>query len=582
MTVTHHEGRTFDYRPRHDPRSLNYRLTAADPALLARSRFWVPSRFVLDQGREGACFPQGTFVRMADGSQKTIEDIRTLDEVVTAEGRTGTVLQTMARRASELVVVKLSGHLAIRCTPEHPFLTDRGYVAAAELTPVDLVAVTKHHAVADQPIDTASLIDMHGFRGVASGVVNRGGVDTETTPPPPLLPKTPELGRLIGLYAAEGAVTPNKVTWSLAGHELNTLAVEIVDLVKSTLGAVARTQIRPNGSVNVILYGKHWRLLFGTLVPGTTKHGDKHLSPYVTSGPTPYLRGVLDGWLAGDGHYRRSSWQGVSVSRRLILDMHAIATSLGLRPSVAQSKPSMNRHAATRQTRYDLMIGGGGNRSAPQDDATVWRRVVSSEPESYDGWVHNIHVEGDESYVAEGVGVHNCIGHGVAHEAAASPVRVRGIDETVAHAVYKRAQQLDPWPGEAYEGTSVLAGMKVGQERGWWSGYRWAMSMAELRAALEEGPVVIGVEWRDGMYKAPGGVVTATGRVVGGHALLVTGYTPRHRTLKAPAYRWRNSWSESYGVRGNAYISADDLYEILFAAGGEAAVPVGRATRRPL
>jgi hypothetical protein len=170
-----------------------------------------------------------------------------------------------------------------------------------------------------------------------------------------------------------------------------------------------------------------------------------------------------------------------------------------------------------------------------------------------------------------------CVGHGVAHEAAASPVRVRGIDETVAHAVYKRAQQLDPWPGEAYEGTSVLAGMKAGQERSWWSGYRWALSMAELRAALEEGPVVVGVEWRDGMYRASDGVVTATGRVVGGHALLVTGYTPRHRVLKAPAYRWRNSWGPGYGINGSAYISADDLYEILYAAGGEAAVPVGRA-----
>jgi hypothetical protein len=165
-----------------------------------------------------------------------------------------------------------------------------------------------------------------------------------------------------------------------------------------------------------------------------------------------------------------------------------------------------------------------------------------------------------------------CVGHGVAHEAAASPVRVPRIDEAVAHAVYKRAQQLDPWPGEAYEGTSVLAGMKAGQERGWWSGYRWAMSMAELRAALEEGPVVIGVEWRDGMYKAPDGLLQPIGQVVGGHCILVTGYSaPRG------AYRLRNSWGRSWGVNGSAYIAVDDLDRILFQAGGEAAVPVNRA-----
>ena len=35
--------------------------------------------------------------------------------------------------------------------------------------------------------------------------------------------------------------------------------------------------------------------------------------------------------------------------------------------------------------------------------------------------------------------------------------------------LYKRAQQLDDMPGEAYTGTSVLAGMKAGQEQGLWA-----------------------------------------------------------------------------------------------------------------
>jgi hypothetical protein len=200
----------------------------------------------------------------------------------------------------------------------------------------------------------------------------------------------------------------------------------------------------------------------------------------------------------------------------------------------------------------------------------------------------------------------SCVGHGVVAEFAASPVRGNlgwywveedvypGSDQPhVAHPgtpaeighylavnVYRRAQQIDEWAGENYSGTSVLAGMKVGQERGWWSGYSWALNMAELRAALEMGPVVIGVEWREQMYRAPSGIVTVGGQVVGGHCLVLTGYTPRHRVLKAPAYRWRNSWgggSNGYGINGSAYIAADDLDAILFRAGGEAAIPTGRA-----
>jgi hypothetical protein len=170
-----------------------------------------------------------------------------------------------------------------------------------------------------------------------------------------------------------------------------------------------------------------------------------------------------------------------------------------------------------------------------------------------------------------------CVGAGITHEYGATPVRGR-IHPAMMTEVYRRAQQLDEWPGEApaYEGTSVRAGMLVGRERGWWDGFRWAFNLGELRAALEEGPVVVGVEWRDGMYSAPGGIVTVDGPVVGGHCLLITGYTRRHPTIGGPAYRWRNSWSTSYGLRGNAYVRPDDLDRILFQAGGEAAVPVGR------
>ncbi len=147
-----------------------------------------------------------------------------------------------------------------------------------------------------------------------------------------------------------------------------------------------------------------------------------------------------------------------------------------------------------------------------------------------------------------------CVGFGCTAEALASPVRVKTEPRPanmVARDVYLEAQRIDEWVGENYEGTSVLAGMKVGRERGWWSGFRWAMSTAELRAV--------------------------SGEVVGGHCILVTGYTPRHRKLKVPGYRLRNSWSEDWGINGSAWIAADDLARILFQAGGEAAVPVGRA-----
>lgn len=167
-----------------------------------------------------------------------------------------------------------------------------------------------------------------------------------------------------------------------------------------------------------------------------------------------------------------------------------------------------------------------------------------------------------------------CVGFGCTGEAMASPVRVKFASDPngVAQSLYKLAQKLDSWAGEDYEGTSVLAGMKAGQSSRWWTGYKWAFNMTELRAALEEGPVVIGVDWYGGMYDPVGDWLQPEGDVAGGHCILVTGYQ-----ASTKSYRLRNSWGADWGRNGSAYIKTDDLDKILFQAGGEAAVVQGRA-----
>jgi len=180
-----------------------------------------------------------------------------------------------------------------------------------------------------------------------------------------------------------------------------------------------------------------------------------------------------------------------------------------------------------------------------------------------------------------------CVGHGVVGDYLASPVRgklmpPRGfsaaeVGHLLAVQVFDRCAEIDEFEGVSRQnGTSVRAGMLVGRERGWWGAFRWAFNLTELRAALEDGPVVIGVDWREDMYDTRhNGDVVVSGPVVGGHCLLITGYSPNYAG-RGPRFRWRNSWSPSYGLNGNGYITPANLDRILFRAGGEAAVPVGR------
>jgi hypothetical protein len=193
-----------------------------------------------------------------------------------------------------------------------------------------------------------------------------------------------------------------------------------------------------------------------------------------------------------------------------------------------------------------------------------------------------------------------CVGFACAGEAAATPARVPGADTNAyAAAWYHRAQQLDEWAGEAYDGTSVLAGCLVGRERGCWSGFTWAKSVEEYADAIvRKGPGIAGVTWHEDSYETDAlGVLRVSGAVVGGHAILVNGFIPeapsaymRTRlaalgllpafdSIDGGAFLMLNSWSPTFGKGGSALVPVDDFRQWVRER-AELAIPVGRRLPR--
>jgi hypothetical protein len=166
-----------------------------------------------------------------------------------------------------------------------------------------------------------------------------------------------------------------------------------------------------------------------------------------------------------------------------------------------------------------------------------------------------------------------CVGFGWAHELAARPKEDPTITNAHARSIYLRAQQLDAWPGENYEGSSVIAGAKAVMELGRLREYRWALgpgaAAAENDLALAigyKGPAVMGTYWYEGMMRPDvSGYLRPTGKLVGGHCYLVYGYNLRL------GYKVWNSWGTGfYGL-----ISQDDMITLL-SNEGEACIPVLR------
>jgi hypothetical protein len=195
-----------------------------------------------------------------------------------------------------------------------------------------------------------------------------------------------------------------------------------------------------------------------------------------------------------------------------------------------------------------------------------------------------------------------CVGFGCAAEAIAEPVPVPGISARNARAWYRSAQRRDVWPGEAYDGTSVLAGCLEGRARGYYTGFVWAKRAEQLAAGIvDDGPAIIGVEWREGSYSTDElGVLRPSGDVVGGHCLCVIGFVcldpegPDRELWDAleeldlaeaavavldggedGVFIVQNSWGPTFGKNGLCVVPLSVMRDWV-RAGGEFAQPQGR------
>jgi hypothetical protein len=190
------------------------------------------------------CLPAGTLIRMADGSQKRIEDVKLLDVVLTAEGNLGRVMQCHVRdHIGEIVTIKAWGHGHLRMTRNHSVLTKRGYVPAGDLTMCDWIAEPRYAPETVKVVQTASHVaGIHrrtkNIAGAAAWETRQPvASDTNYNKIPDFLELSPGVGRIFGLYLAEGftdsgSTGSHRVIWAFGAHEADTLATDLLKLLK--------------------------------------------------------------------------------------------------------------------------------------------------------------------------------------------------------------------------------------------------------------------------------------------------------------------------------------------------------------
>lgn len=176
-----------------------------------------------------------------------------------------------------------------------------------------------------------------------------------------------------------------------------------------------------------------------------------------------------------------------------------------------------------------------------------------------------------------------CVAYSALHVIENSPITYPSSGPVVApKVIYDYAQANDEWPGADYDGTSVRAGAKAALSRGFISEYQRIDTIDDIVYAVQNlGPVIVGTDWTDDMFSpiwkkdAKGTyrwMLVPTGAVAGGHA-----WTLNADNIPGRVFRMLQSWGPFWGDDAHAWISFDDVEQLVFGQNGEAFRYVERA-----
>lgn len=211
---------------------------------------------------------------------------------------------------------------------------------------------------------------------------------------------------------------------------------------------------------------------------------------------------------------------------------------------------------AVRSQRAALAVSRGGADAVTQAST---RRPTQGKYHWDSAW------HGDQGFTSM------CTAFAALHAMADGPVTHKGRNPLEdPGALYSFIQAIDREMGLDFGpegGATMLALAKALHRKGWISAYLWGYTVADLVSALQLGPVLIGVDWYEGMDDPQGRrgekVLRAVGTVRGGHAIVVNGID-----LDDGMVRLRNSWGRSWGDGGHGLLPIEDV-EWLIADGGE-------------
>lgn len=554
-----------------DTRDFNFRVSAIQTKsglpLIDKKRWWSDG-WHGDQGRTSHCFLEDALVTLSSGEQIPISDVKIGDIVVTHTGNTKRVAEVIKNEYTGILLkIKYAlNAIPIVCTPEHPFYVSKIKTDWGKGDTYGKLTISESGWCKAKNLMNDRYYLRQYTENIKSVSHNKCLINSKE------IYFDFDFGRFIGLYLAEGYQRREDIFFAFHKNEkdFQTYVFEWFNKLDMT----SRITIRENVNTAIVsAYNKKSDDLNSFLLKFCNKHSDgKRLPNDYLSYPEEFLRGVIQGFTDGDGWIAKDKKRTVltTTSTFLARQLYRILLQLGENASL------QIQNQKGRKTCYRIVIHNvnSSNRRI-KDGPFLLSEVKEIEKiDNYNGYVYNLEVEDDESYLIDDIAVHNCVVYAWSHWFEDGPVIqdvILGRQKPVfdLQRFYDEAQLRDGIPGSNYEGTTVRAGAKILNKLGIVEEYRWAFTLEEvLNCVSYLGPMVVGTNWYQEMFTPTSSrhIIRPRGRNHGGHAYVINGIDHHNELL-----RIKNSWGRSWGDDGHAFIRFNE-FERLLLEWGEACV----------
>jgi intein/homing endonuclease len=385
------------------------------------------------------CFGPETQILMGTGSAKSISSVVEGDTVITHKGNVRNVTKVF-KREYKGVVYKVENHAWKRfpetiVTPEHPyFLNGKEFKPISEMQSAvfkwkcfklakmgDYASLPINYEISpDKEISYTDYVEKETT--VENGLIRIKGLTGKRIPT--TYPLDYDFGWIVGYFLAEGFFAKDKRNVVRSGcfrsaitfcsdvreteyHEKIRAFATKLDLTTSEFKS------KSSMGYTVDIYNKTLCELFAVLCG--EKSDQKRLHPKLMNSNLDFLKGVLDGFDDGDGtkkviYFRELTTCSYTLSSQLFL----IAARLGLSPRLTKLTRKDSENGKPRQQPYRVYYVNVNRQQIQNrtrfkvENGYNQYRVDKIEKAEYEGLVYNIEVDGDNSYIANGVAVHNC------------------------------------------------------------------------------------------------------------------------------------------------------------------------------